>query len=231
MPQARLPQEILQAARARRGSVPSPAAGAQMALLVIDMQNAFLEPGSPLETAPARDIVANVNRLCAAMRQAGGRVIWVTTTLAQAGSERDWIYLTDFVGADRRETVRDALRPGNPLHAIWPQLDVQKRDGFCVKDRFSPFAAGASDLDSRLRADGVTHLVVAGTLTDVCCECTARDAMMLNYRVAVVEDANASTDDASHLRGLTTVARLFAEVVTTEELAARLGRLGEAQPD
>ncbi|GIL03030.1 MAG: hydrolase [Alphaproteobacteria bacterium] len=223
MHQTRLPDTVRQAARARRGREPGVLEPARTALLVIDMQNAFLAPGAPLETPAARSIVDNINRLAAAMRQAGGRVVWITTTLAPAGSARDWIYLTDFVGGDRRETIRAALRPGSDHHRLWPGLEARDGDLACVKDRFSPFSPGASDLDAMLRGAGIDHLVIAGTLTDVCCECTARDAMMLNYRVTVVEDANAAGTDEDHLRGLTTVARLFADVATTDEVVARLG--------
>lgn len=223
MHEARLSQEFLEAVRARRGNGrPSPAAG-ETALLVIDMQNVFVAPGAPLEVPAARGINTNINRLAAALRNAGGKVIWVYTTLAEAGSERDWIYLTDFVHPDRRETIRAALRPGHDMHAIWPELDRLETDLACPKDRFSPFSPGASGLDAMLREEGVSHLIVAGTLTNVCCECTARDAMMLNYRVTMAEDANAARTDEEHLRGLATVAQLFADIASTDALVAGLG--------
>lgn len=219
MHRTRLPAEILESARARRGADQGPPPARRTALLVIDMQNVFVAPGAPLEVAAVRGIVDNINRLAGSLRRAGGTVVWVYTTLAEAGSERDWIYLADFVRPERREAIRSALRPGNEMHALWPGLDRREADILCEKDRFSPFSPGASRLDAILKQAGITHVVVAGTLTDVCCECTARDAMMLNYRVSVVEDANAAGSDADHLRGLTTVARLFADISSTATLS------------
>jgi len=221
--EARLSADFLEAVRARRGTprlAPSPA---ETALLVIDMQNVFVAPGAPLEVPAARGIVSNINRLASALRQAGGTVIWVYTTLAEAGSARDWVYLTDFVAPERRETIRAALRPGHEMHELWPELEVRDGDLRCAKDRFSPFSQGASELDATLRGAGLSHLVIAGTLTNVCCESTARDAMMLNYRVTVVEDANAARTDEEHLRGLATVAQLFAHVTSTDALLAAFG--------
>jgi ureidoacrylate peracid hydrolase len=226
MHQARLPADILDAARARRGDGRKPAPPARTALLAIDMQNVFTAPGAPMEVPAARGIVDNINRLASALREKGGTVVWVYTTLPQAGSARDWIYLSDFVKPERRERIRAALRPGHEMHEIWPELDVRDSDRFCAKDRFSPFSAGASDLDETLRKAGITDLIVTGTLTDVCCECTVRDGMMLNYRVTVVEDANAAGSDEDHLRGLTTVARLFADITTTDGMIAALQEQG-----
>ena len=175
-----------------------------------------------MEVPTARGITPNINRLAEAFRHVGGKVIWVYTTLAEKGSDRDWVYLTDFVRAERREAIRAALRPGHEMHELWAELDVRPTDLLCAKDRFSPFSAGASDLDAMLKQAGISQLVIAGTLTNVCCECTARDAMMLNYHVSVVEDACAARTDEDHLRGLMTVGQLFAEIVTTDAMAEAL---------
>lgn len=222
MHEARLTDEFLDSVRTRRGGGKGTLPPEKTALLVIDMQNVFVAPGAPMEVPAARGIVANINRIAATLREAGGKVVWIYTTLPEAGSERDWVYLTDFVKPERREAIRASLRPGHEMHAFWPELDIRESDLTCDKDRFSPFSSGASNLDDTLRQAGITHLIVAGTLTDVCCECTARDAMMLNYHVTVVEDANAAGSDEDHLRGLTTVARLFADTATSEETVARL---------
>lgn len=219
MHRTKLPAEILESARARRATGEGPPPARRTALLVIDMQNVFVAPGAPLEVAAARGIVDNINQLADSLRRAGGTIVWVYTSLAEAGSDRDWNYLADFVRPERREAIRSAMRPGSDMHALWPGLDRREPDILCEKDRFSPFSPGASQLDTILRQAGITHVVVAGTLTDVCCECTARDAMMLNYRVTVVEDANAAGSDEDHLRGLTTVARLFADITSTAALS------------
>jgi ureidoacrylate peracid hydrolase len=58
-------------------------------------------------------------------------------------------------------------------------------------------------------------------LTNVCCESSARDAMMLNYRVVFVSDANAALSDADHNATLTSIIRVFG-VSTTDEAIALL---------
>jgi len=222
MHKVRVADELLDAAKARRPP-PAPIFAEKTALLVIDMQNVFVAPGAPLEVPFARGIVGNLERLAGALRKAGGTVAWVTTTLPEKGSPRDWTYLTDFLPAERREVIRAAMRPGSPFHELWRELRPAPGDLTIVKDRFSPFSPGASNLDATLRAAGISHLIVTGTLTNVCCECTARDAMMLNYRVTIPQDANAARTDEDHLRGLETVAQLFAVVSDTEAVVAALG--------
>ena len=81
---------------------------------------------------------------------------------------------------------------------------------------------GASDLEARLRALGIDTVIVTGTLTNVCCESTARDAMMRDLKVVLVADANAARTPEDHLAGLRTVVQLFGDVRTAEETIAAL---------
>jgi len=86
------------------------------------------------------------------------------------------------------------------------------------KCRFSAFTPGASGLDALLRGLGIDTVIVTGTLTNCCCESTARDAMQLNYRVLIAADANAALSDAEHAATLQTLALVFADLHSTEEL-------------
>jgi ureidoacrylate peracid hydrolase len=74
---------------------------------------------------------------------------------------------------------------------------------------------------------GVDTLIIVGTLTNVCCESTARDAMMLNYRVIMVDDANATLSAAAHRATLDNVAMFFGDVQTTEQVASMLVDVGQ----
>jgi ureidoacrylate peracid hydrolase len=69
---------------------------------------------------------------------------------------------------------------------------------------------------------GIDTLLIAGTTTNVCCESTARDAMMLDYRVAMLSDANATQTDEEHAATLNTFHSIFGDVMTVEEACARL---------
>ena len=91
-----------------------------------------------------------------------------------------------------------------------------------TKRRFSPFVVGASDLHEKLQEMGVENLIVAGTATNMCSESTARDAMMLDYKVVMVEDANAARYDDDHLAGLTSFYQSFGDVRKTDDVIGML---------
>ena len=92
--------------------------------------------------------------------------------------------------------MRAELRPGRRAHQIHADLDVRPDDIVIDKFRFSGFVR--TDLHERLSARGVDTLIVAGTVTNYCCQGTARDAMLLDYRVLMPPDATAAASDAVH---------------------------------
>ncbi len=182
-------------------------------LLVIDMQNFFIEA-----MPAARGIVPNINRIAAALRRAGGRVAWIQATHAEQGRAAWPMFFEHFVDPERGAAIRRQLMPGSPGHSLYAGLDVQPGDLRFDKDRFSAFVKGPCDLEAELRTRSVDTVIIVGTNTNVCCESTARDAMMRDFRTYVVEDANAAYGDDEHVAGLVTVAQVFAEVLTTDEL-------------
>ena len=197
---------------------------ARTALIVVDLQNGFMAPGQPAEIAPAREIVPNVNRLAAATRAAGGTVVWIQNTITPE-SEKSWsIYLGNFANEDWGLRMRRAFTPGDFGHALYPSLEVRPSDLTVRKTRFSAFVPGASELDSILRGRGINTLIVVGTATNVCCESTARDAMMLNYKVFFVSDANACRTDEEHNATLAILLMMFADVRSTDEMVNLLQR-------
>ena len=195
---------------------------ARTALVAIDMQNAFTLQGEVFGNPHALDIIPNVNRLAAAARRAGSAVVWtrqtVTRTVPQAYPE--WQY------HDHDPFVRRALESlgegafGHELHAT---MDVAKSDIVLDKYRYSAFIQNASDLALRLDALGVEMIVVAGTLTNVCCESSARDAYMLGYKVLFATDATAARTDEEHNAALLNLRLNFADLKTTDELVGLLG--------
>ncbi|MGH6980188.1 MAG: isochorismatase family protein [Stellaceae bacterium] len=191
--------------------------GPQTALAVIDLQNVFMEQGAPVEVPAAREIVPNVNRLAAAVRKAGGKVVWIQMTLND--QEKGWSVF--FEGERRREAFKDMQR-GSHGHALWPTLDIKADDLIVEKRRYSAFIQGSSNIDQILRGFGIDTVLITGTLTNVCCESSARDAMMLNYKIVFVSDANAAITDAEHNATLGTILRVFGDVATTDETMSRL---------
>ena len=110
-------------------------------------------------------------------------------------------------------------------HPLWPDMEAEDGDIRSVKRRFSAFIQGSSDIEAQLRSRGIDTLAVTGTLTNVCCEATARDAMMRNFHVIMVADGNATYTDAIHNASLTSMSINFADVMTTDEVIGALVRV------
>jgi ureidoacrylate peracid hydrolase len=77
-----------------------------------------------------------------------------------------------------------------------------------------------------LRNFGIDTLLIAGTKTNICCESTARDAMMLDFQVVMLSDCCAALSDDEHLATLETFIQQFGDVMTGGEVLKAL-----KQPD
>lgn len=194
---------------------------ARTAHLVVDMQNGFMERGAPVEVAEARAVVGEINRISRAVRDAGGLNVFLHYTSPEPGDE-SWSQFAARLGPDASAAHDAAFRRGSHHWQLWPQLDVAERDLPVAKRRFSAFVTGSSDLDEILRKRGIDTVIVTGTMTNCCCESTARDAMQLNYKVIFVPDATAATTDEEHAATLHTMGRIFADLMTSDELVAML---------
>jgi len=189
------------------------------ALVVIDMQNTFCAPGAPAEVPASRGICANINRLAASLRERGGKIAWVTHAITASGSKSDWSGFFDvFVADEIRQRTIESMHPTGEGQKIWHDLEPKTEDIFVVKNRYSALISGASQLERILRSRGIENILIAGTKTNVCCESTARDGMMLDFRVAMISDCNAALSDREHLATLETVIQQFGDVLTTNEV-------------
>jgi len=193
------------------------------ALVVIDMQRAFCATGAPVEVPIARAIIPNINQLARVCRAAGVPVVWVRMTAWDRDGETSWpLFYSHFATPDFGARHLAALTAGSDLHALADGLDVDAADAVIDKTRFSALIQGSSDLDAWCRARGIDTLIIAGTLTNRCCESTARDAMMIGYKVVFIEDANATTSDDEHQAALVNVAVAFGDLRRTDEVAGLL---------
>ena len=195
----------------------------QTALVVIDMQNTFVKPGAPAEVPKARDIVDNINRLAARLRDLGVKVIWVTHANSSVDGKSDWSGFFDyFVAAEVRERTIESVKPGAEGQEIWPGLQVDGGDIRLFKNRYSGLISGSSSLERVLRSHRIDTLLIAGTKTNVCCEATGRDAMMLDFKTVMLSDCCAALSDDEHRATLETFIQQFGDVMTGDEVLAAI---------
>jgi ureidoacrylate peracid hydrolase len=221
-----IPDAVKQTLIARRGKVDVFDAldAAKTVLLVIDMQRGFLEPGAPSEVAQARTIVPNINRLAAQLRRLGGLVAFSRAQFGR-GEDEGWPSFFDHVVAPAlSERIFEALAEGSPNGELWPDLAVAPGDIIFPKRRYSAFARHGSDIETALVERGIDTVLVAGTMTNFCCDSTARDAMQLGYKTIMISDANAARSDAEHSAALLTFLVGFGDVRPADEIIALLER-------
>lgn len=178
------------------------------ALAVIDMVPFFVSGGGY-----CLGIVPNINIIAGALRRAGGTVAWVVPAAADRMTVSE-----EFFGPEVAAAFRRSGGEGPVAGRIWQGLDVHPGDLLAEKTAFSAFFPGRCPLPSLLEERGITTILVAGTVTNVCCESSARDASTLGYRVIMVADANAAMRDQDHNAPLHTIYRSFGDVRPTAEV-------------
>ncbi len=195
---------------------------AKTALLVIDMQNTFCMPGAPGEVPLARAIAPNINRLASRLRALAVPVIWIVHANSVQAGRSDWEVFFNHVvrNPEVRRRMAQSLAPER--QRVWDELAVEAGDVTLVKNRYSALAHGASPLERVLRNLGVDTVLVAGTKTNVCCDSTARDAMMLDFKSVMLSDCCAALSDEEHLASLETFIQQFGDVMTADEALERL---------
>lgn len=224
MHKVHIPDHIVARVLKRQGrwNVHDDVPAVKTAFVVVDMQNYFMAPGQQVEIPEAREIVPNVNRLADALRRAGGLVAWIRT-ISNEDSFKNWSHFHDVLNTPQRSARRhEAMKDGAFGAELWPGLDVRKEDPIVCKTRYSAFIQGSSGLEAELRRRGITAVWIGGTSTNTCCESTARDAMLLDFRTTMVSDANADHNDAEHNATLISFCINFGDVASTDDLVKRL---------
>ncbi len=210
-----MPQYVLDRVMTKRGRVRvfDTFIAAETALVVVDMQEFYVK-----DVPSAVAIIPVINRLAAAVREKGGVVAWVKMVAGRNGESLWPIYHDYFFTPENAARHRDNLTEGAPGQELRADLDVAEGDLIANKSRFSAFIPGKSDLPGMLEARGIRNVIITGMLTNFCCETSARDAMMLDYRVVMISDANAARFQEDHDVGFTTVFQSFGDVVTADQM-------------
>jgi ureidoacrylate peracid hydrolase len=130
------------------------------------------------------------------------------------------LFFNHVVADEVRTRTLESLAPGK--QKVWSGLTVGTNDIQIVKNRYSALIAGSSSLERTLRSLGIDTVLIAGTKTNVCCESTARDAMMLDFKTVMVSDCCAALSDDEHRAALETIIQQFGDVMTADEVLAAL---------
>lgn len=157
-----------------------------------------------------RGIVPNISRLADSLRAAGGTVAWVLPAVGKRTAVGD-----EFFGPEVAELFRTSGGTGPLADRLWQDFPAHRDDLLVEKSAPSAFFPGRCPLPELLEQRDVDTVLVTGTVTNVCCESSARDASTLGFRVIMVADANAAGRDQDHNATLHTVYRTFGDVRPT----------------
>jgi nicotinamidase-related amidase len=179
--------------------------GVKPALVVVDMQRFFLEEDSPADLPAGRAIIPRVLDLVRAFREHDLPVIFLRHLSREgdtAGSMYRW--------------WNSLMEPGDPLTDLHPDFTPRAEETLILKNQYSGFHE--TDLERRLQSLRISCVVIAGVMTHLCCESTARDAFMHGFDVVAVADGMATMDEALHLSSLRCLAQGFASVGLTADV-------------
>ncbi|WAH38684.1 isochorismatase family protein [Alicyclobacillus dauci] len=189
------------------------------ALIVIDMQNDFVREGAIMEVPMAREFLPNMKRIVETCRKRGIPVIYTSHVLY------DDYDVSPLEVAYNPKLQRNGMRSGTPGIDIVEELKPLPHEMIIYKHRYDAFYN--TNLETVLRNirgfHGVDTVIITGTVTNVCCESTARSAFMRDFKVVFVSDANGGLDESSHRATLSTIKSVFGRVMPTDELIAEFG--------
>jgi len=185
------------------------------ALLNVDMQNCFVE-GTPFSAPDGLAVQERINRVAAACRAAGILIIHTSHVLRTDASN------VGVLGEIAPIVKKGIINKGSFSAALHKNLLVDATDILLEKPRFGAFHG--TDLELILRSRGIDAVIITGIATNVCCETTAREAAVRDFRVFFLSDGTATFDigtiAAAKLQRATcaTLGLLFAQVLTVDEM-------------
>jgi len=172
------------------------------ALLVIDMQNYFRRMIQP--------VLKNISLVIQACRQKNIPIVFTqhghTDPSSDSGALGQW--------------WGEVILHGTKDWEFIPEMNIDSKDIILPKNRYSAFYE--TELDTILQSKGIQELIISGVMTNLCCETTARDAFMRDYRVFFLIDGTATGKEEHHLATLKNLGYGFATLMTCEELIKNL---------
>ncbi|MGO4712639.1 isochorismatase family protein [Bradyrhizobium sp. 2TAF24] len=186
---------------------------ARCALLIVDMQNDFVREGAIMEVAMARRFLPAMQAVQAHCRALGIPVLYTAHVLSDAFD------VSPLEVALQPRLRVGGMRPGTDGIEVVAELTPQPDEVVIHKHRFDAFYNTRLDTVLRnIRGPGVVDtLIIIGTVTNICCESTARSAFMRDYKVLFISDANGGLDDASQQATLRIIGSVFGRVLSTAD--------------
>lgn len=193
---------------------------ATTALLVIDMQNDFVLEGHPMEVPEARTAIPYIQQLIATSRELGIPVIYSQHTL------RDDFAVSPLESTYNERLLTVGMRKGTFGVQVIDALKPAENEIVIEKYRYDAFHA--TNLEPVLRSirglNQIDTVIITGTLTEVCCESTARGAYMRDYKVAFVSDATGALTAPAQAATENVIGTFFGRVMTTADTETELRR-------
>jgi isochorismate hydrolase len=173
------------------------------ALLILDMQEYFLDPDSHAYVPSGEAILPRLNQAADFFRKADRPVL----ATRHANSETD---------AGRMNTwYAELLTMDHPRGGLHPNLDIRPKE-IILKTQYDAFYR--SELDQTLQDMGTEQLVIGGVMAHLCCETTARSGFMRGYEVFFLVDGTATYNEAFHTGTLRNLAHGFAVLTSVKRI-------------
>jgi ureidoacrylate peracid hydrolase len=195
------------------------------ALLNIDLQNLFVE-GYQASAPNGLVTLGRINQLAAVCRDAGVLVIHVSHVLRPDGSNMG------VLGELHPEVRAGILRQDGTPAALHRDLVVGPSDLLLEKPRYGAFHG--TDLELILRSRTIDTVIIAGIATNICCDTTAREAAVRDFRVLFLSDGTATSGSAGispeaiHSTTLATLHESFGQVLSVDETIGKIRSAGMA---
>lgn len=178
------------------------------ALVVIDLMTASVK-----NDENCRSIIEPINDIARTIRSNGGMVAWVTQAPASNGPNMEAM-----VGSECDSRFVEDADTQNESSKLWHKLNTEEPDIQVTKRGFSAFFPGKCDLPDILQKNNIETVLIAGTVTNICCESSARDAYEHGYKVIMISDANIGHSYGLHEASLNNFYRIFGDVRPSKDI-------------
>jgi maleamate amidohydrolase len=189
--------------------------GERPALLIVDMNNAFVHPDYPFSSPPALACAKNIRVLLETARGAGVPVIYTTAARPRNKAE---------IGRWKANAWQTPAMADPDSLRVYPLLAPRPDES--VIEKYSPSAFAGTNLVSLLTFHRIDTVILTGTVTSGCVRATALDAFNLNYRVTIPEECVSDRGAVSHKVALFEIHMKYGDVIAMDDVATYLDEIG-----